>query len=149
MYSLLGSLRKTAKLLQVCHTTVHRWLKSPDRKTYSTRQKTKGSALIIEIIRSALANDPFLSAKKLQTLVSECGSVELSKSLVHNVIKKSGMTKKKTKMYGAPPDLEAKTAEFCRVRGDLLLQNYQFLSIGETSFGSNFSPSSLLIPKNS
>lgn len=61
--------------------------------------------------------------------------------LVHTVIKKLGMTKKKAKMYGAPHDLEAKTLAFCKTRGELRAQGFEFLSIDETSFGRNFSPS--------
>lgn len=80
MYALLMSLRKTAKLLQVHHTTVSRWLKSPDRKAYSPRQRSKGSVHVIEVIKSALANDPFLSATKLKAIVSACAGVDVSKS---------------------------------------------------------------------
>ena len=35
VYSLIKSLRKAAIILQVSHTTVARWLRSPERKKYS------------------------------------------------------------------------------------------------------------------
>ena len=40
MYSILGSLRKTAKLLMVSHSTIFRWLASPERKQYKRKHGT-------------------------------------------------------------------------------------------------------------
>ena len=64
VYSLFQSLRKTAILSQVSHSTISRWLKSPERKLYK-RKCPKQTPHVVETIRKktircALQNDPFL-----------------------------------------------------------------------------------------
>ena len=41
MYSILSSLRKVSILLNTSHSTIHRWLKNPERKKYTRNQETK------------------------------------------------------------------------------------------------------------
>jgi transposase len=108
VYSLFQSLRKTAILLQVSHSTISRWLKSPERKLYK-RKCPKQTPHVVETIRCALQNDPFLECAGLCTIVKVCTGISISRSLVHTAIKKSGMTRKKARMCGAPKSLQAKT----------------------------------------
>jgi transposase len=116
VYSLFQSLRKTAILLQVSHSTISRWLKSPERKLYK-RKCPKQTPHVVETIRCALQNDPFLECSGLCTIVKVCTGIAISRSLVHTAIKKSGMTRKKARMCGAPKSLQAKTEDFiCNTR---------------------------------
>ncbi len=86
VYSILRSLRKTAILLQVGHTTVHRWLKYPERKKYH-REPSKQTSHVVQLIRTAVANDPFITCSRLQSVVKTCIDVELSRGLIHSVLK--------------------------------------------------------------
>ena len=63
VYSLLSSLRKTAALLQVSHSTISRWLVSPERKVYRPRPKPK-ETLAVDVIKSAIQNNPFVTEKR-------------------------------------------------------------------------------------
>ena len=72
MYSILGSLRKTATLLMVSHSTVSRWLTYPEKKKY---QRVKVQNLktfqIVDIIKTTISSNPFISIRKLQSNILE------------------------------------------------------------------------------
>jgi len=78
LYAYLNSLRKTAIILNVSHSTVSRWLKNQDRKMYTKREGLK----VIETIRTSIQIDPFISICKLrQNILSTLNvSVHLVKS---------------------------------------------------------------------
>ena len=138
LYSHLQSLRKTARLLQVCHTTVSRWLKNPckaPRKHYSSRPLK--SEVIVETIRIAIMNDPFISIRKLQALLKETLAVQVSVELVRIAIKRLGLSKKKAKFFGKPSNLEEATDVFLKHRKEAIENKLNILSIDETSFGRN------------
>lgn len=135
IYSKLQSLRKTAKLLQVCHTTVQRWLKTPEKLPRKKASRQLKSDVIIECIRTTIQFDPFISSRKLQALISETLKVSVSLELIRTAIRRLGFTKKKAKYYGAPSNLEALTLEFIRRRTDFQNAGKDFICIDETSFG--------------
>jgi transposase len=138
IYSFFNSLRKTAVLLQVSHSTISRWLKNQSRKQYTkTKNKIYKSDVIIETIRIAIHNDPFISITKLSILLKETMHITVSKELVRLAIAKLGLSKKKARFYGEPNNLKEKTTTFLEHRDAYIKQNRRFLSIDETSFGRN------------
>jgi transposase len=136
IYSLGHSIRKTAILLNVSSSTVHRWLKHPVPKQYCRSQPSKAS-VIVDSIRLALLNDPFLSCQKLQALVAQLFNFKVSTTLIHTAIKKSGLTKKKARRFSSPSNLEQKTQAFLNMRESFKSQGMRFVSLDETSFGRN------------
>jgi DNA invertase Pin-like site-specific DNA recombinase len=66
LYAFLNSLRKTALLLNIHYSTVSRWLKSPGKKQYSRSQESLKSVVVIECIKTAIENDPFVMIRNLQ-----------------------------------------------------------------------------------
>ena len=58
IYSLLNSLRKTAVLCQVSHSTISRWMNNPTKKNYTKTNKIYKSNQIIDIIKLSIINDP-------------------------------------------------------------------------------------------
>lgn len=136
IYTLGHSIRKTALLLNVSSSSVHRWLSNPTPKTYTRKKPSKGS-LIVDSIKATLINNPFLSCRKLQHILQEVFKVPLSHELVRTAILKSGMTKKKAKYFSQPSNLAAKTKDFLHVREQFKAQNAYFVSVDETSFGRN------------
>lgn len=137
IYSKLKSLRKTGSLLQVCHTTVSRWIKKPKRLERKKPQKVLKSETIVECIKASIMNDPFISVIKLQKLLAESLSLHVSTELVRIAIKRLGLSRKKAKFYGQPNNLESKIKQFIENRDKYLKQDKLFLSIDETSFGRN------------
>lgn len=97
VYSIVGSLRKTAKLVDVCHTTVGRWIKHPGRRPYTQRRATTKAGLVGEAIRAAVACNPFVSTNKVRKLLLDTMSVSVSRELVRVVIKRQGLTRKKAR----------------------------------------------------
>lgn len=133
IYSLVSSLRKTALLLNISHSTVARWLKQSDKRSYS-RCSLKTDQ-IIELIRTTIEHNPFSSLTSLRELIKTVLNIEVSKELIRIVIKRCNFSSKKARFYGEPKDLDIKTTEFIETRDLFLKQNYQFVSIDETSFG--------------
>ena len=134
VYGIVHSLRKTAKLIDVCHTTVSRWLKQPGRRTYPQRRSTKATA-VTESIRAAVACNPFISTNKLRQVLQESLSVSVSRELVRVVIKRQGLTRKKARLHGAPANLPSRTATFVMERARLVSEGRSFVSLDETLKG--------------
>lgn len=137
IYSLLSSLRKTAILLQVSHSSVARWAVQCHPKRYDSSRRYSKSQCVIECIRSAVANDPFLSLVRLQRIVNRTLGILISKELARLVLKKQGFTKKKARFHGHPKCLEDKVEKFLRARNDFIRQGKRFVSVDETAFGRN------------
>ena len=101
MYSILGSLRKTAKLLMVSHSTIFRWLASPERKQYNrTKNHSLKSEQIIDVVKTTISFNPFTSIKKLQNIIHETLNLQISIELVRTVLKRLGLSKKVARYYG-------------------------------------------------
>lgn len=134
VYSLLFSLRKTAKILQVSHSTISRWLQNTDRKKYVRSVKSK-TDIVVDIIKAIIKNDPFISIVKLRKAVEDISGVIVSKELVRIAIKRIGISKKKARFYGVSSNSEEKTREFILQRDNYVSVGRRFVSIDETSFG--------------
>lgn len=139
VYSLFSSLRKTAKILQVSHSTVSRWLKSPNKKQYTRTQVSK-SKLIIETIKNAITNDPFITVLALKAIIYDTFDFQISKELIRSALKSLNMSRKKAKFISVTKDLHIKTKKFLDERQRLQSKGYTFYSIDETSFGRHGKP---------
>ena len=136
VYSLIKSLRKAAIILQVSHTTVARWLRSPERKKYSRSSFNDKSCVVIEIIKATIQNDPFISIRKMKSIIEAAFNFSISKELVRTVVLKCGFTIKKAKYFSRPDDLQDKVKDFITKRELFKNENRPFFSTDETSFVS-------------
>lgn len=134
VYSLLNSLRKTAIILNVSHTTISRWIKNPEQKKYTSTKILK-SSIVSQTIKASLDNDPFISIRSLSDLVFKTFNFKISKELVRTIIKKHGLSRKKARFFSKPTNLEVKIQEFIKKRQEYLDLKYPFYSLDETSFG--------------
>lgn len=134
VYSLLNSLRKTAIILKVSHTTISRWIKNPEQKKY-TFTKILKSSIVSQTIKATLDNDPFISIRSLSDLVFKTFNFKISKELVRTIIKKNGLSRKKARFFSKPTNLEFKIQEFIKKRQEYIDLKYPFYSLDETSFG--------------
>ena len=85
VYANMGSLRKAARILNIHYSTLSRWILSPQRKKY-VRSAIPKSEIIVSTIRDALTADPFLTIRKLQTLIAYVFKFNVSKELVRVAI---------------------------------------------------------------
>ena len=77
MYSILGSLRKTAKLLMVSHSTIFRWLASPERKQYNrTKHRILKSEKNIDVIKTRTVSEACFGVIPKQS-ASMCQETEM------------------------------------------------------------------------
>ena len=134
VYSLLQSLRKAAIVLNVSHSTVSRWLKSPFRKPYQKRAAKKENQ-IVEIIVATIASDPFITTRKFVEVIENSLHLKVSKELVRIVIKRLGQTRKKAKFFAKPPTLLEKTDIFLTRRNQFIASGRYIVSMDETGFG--------------
>ena len=135
VYLNLGSLRKAAIILNVHHSTVSRWLKSPQQKTYN-RKSPKADA-IVEAVKVSLIADPFLTIRKLQLRIHSVFGFTVSKELVRTAIARCSFTLKKAKRFSQPTNYLQKQETFLQQRKELSDKGYTFFSLDETSFGRN------------
>lgn len=134
IYQIVKSLRKTATLICVSHSTVARWLKNPARNPYPQRSNTKTS-VVVECIKSTISCNPFVSNSQLVKIIENTLHVQVSRELVRIAIQTNGFTKKKARFYGRPPNIEQVVDDFVYSRKRAIDQNRFFVSIDETSFG--------------
>lgn len=139
LYSMFKSLRKTAKIMQVSHMTVSRWLQNPVRKnnklpTININTKTYK---IKETIKSTILSNPLITLRKLTYLIKDTMNIKLSKELLRLAIKKYGYTKKKVKYFGVSKNMDEKIKHFLNKRTEFINDNRTFVSIDEVSFGRN------------
>lgn len=134
IYDQLHSLRKTAKLLQLCHTSISRWFSNP---TKLPRKKTKESKTdrIIGFIKGLVKSDPFIELRKMKQLVKETLKIDVSTELIRVALKKSRLSRKFARFHDAPITLEKKVLEFLEKRKQYIDENRKFLSLDEVSFG--------------
>jgi hypothetical protein len=93
--------------------TVSRWLKGLMPRKPST--KVHKSTLVIDIIKTSIMNDPFISIIKLQDIIKNTLSVSVLKELVRQAIKRQGWTKKKARYYGVSKALPEKQHVFLKI----------------------------------
>lgn len=138
-----GCLRKTARILNVSHMTISRWLKSgKHQREYdgSSRKSRCKTAIVINTIKSCIQSDPLLSTREIREIICDTCGVHVSKELVRVALKKHGFTIKRARFFGAPPQLQEKTIEFIKTRDRLLEEGKVFWSLDETSFGRHGRP---------
>ncbi len=133
MYSILQSQRKVAYLLNISHSTVSRWLHSPERKPYPKRMSK--SEKIVKVLKEVVSSNPFTTSKELQTLFVSSMNIHLSRELIRVAMQKSNLTYKKAKYFSRPSQWEEKLNAFLRQRDYFIAQKYSFICIDETSFG--------------
>ena len=151
IYHILNSLRKTAAMLQVSHSTIHRrclrhrWIISPERKQYPKRTKKKTDA-VIGCIRNIVEYDPFSSLRSIQQRIKIGSNCTVSLRLIHSAIKSIGFTKKKARFHGKPSRVVEDTVKIVEKRNSFLREGHHFVSLDETSFGRH-GPSLVVIQK--
>jgi transposase len=138
IYARVCSLRKTASLLMVSHSTVRRWIQNPERKPH-LRSSPK-TTLIASVVLAAVEADPLITPRALSFLLCDELKISVSAELVRTVIRRHGYTRKKARFYGQPSNLAAKTAAFEAKRTAFLQQGRFFVSVDETSFGRHCAP---------
>ena len=89
VYSIFNSLRKTAMLLKVSHSSVARWILNPEKKQYdaSNRKLNGKTTRVIVGILAAVKSDPLISTRGLATLIEANTGVHISRELARCVLK--------------------------------------------------------------
>jgi transposase len=136
IYPLVNSLRKTAVLVMVSHSTIARWVRNPERKQYVRVHPTK-SRVVAESIRAAVVANPLES---LRARVAEATGETVSHELIRTAIRRLGFTHKKVRFHSRPDHVPKLTSDFVAARDALAKQGRRFVSIDETSFGRNGRP---------
>lgn len=134
LYSLLNSLRKTAALLRVSYSSIHRWINSPERRIYPQRKKEK-SDIIAVCLNYLIEHDPFSSLRSVQMHIASQLHCTVSLQLIRSILKSKGFTKKKARLHGRPSRSDQITTQFVEKRDTFVQNSHPFVSLDETSFG--------------
>ena len=138
VYSIFKSLRKSAVVLQVSHTTIARWLSNPVKKQYQ-RNKPKAD-IIVDVIRITIKANPFITVRAFIQIIKTTLKIDVSRELVRLVIKKLGYSQKKAKIFAQPKDLKQQTLNFVTKRNTFIYEGRNIVSLDETSFGRHGKP---------
>jgi hypothetical protein len=90
---------------------------------------------ILHLVESSLRSDPFLTCKKLKTLILEKLGVCVSKELVRMSIVKLTYTRKKVRFYGLAKNALNLNRTFFKLRNYYINRGREIFSIDETGFG--------------
>lgn len=148
IYELLHSLRRTAILLCVSHSTVSRWIAQPHKIPYKKRDSPK-TYVLSTCLRSVVANNPFLSLRNIQLIIYQTTQCSVSYQLIRTVLKSIGISKKKARFHGRPERVIRHTHDFLSKRDALSQEGRSFVSVDETSFGRNGTPVYGYAPRSS
>lgn len=137
IYSILKSLRKTAILVAISHSSIARWIHSIYPKTYSySNKRTLKCDQIVDLLKASIICNPLTTTRNLQRIIWESTQLHVSLQLIRNVIKtKLGYSIKKARFCGRPITQTYHILKFIKKRDILRSQNRTFVSIDETAFG--------------
>lgn len=136
VYSLFSSLRKTAIVLNVSHTTISRWIICLERKKYKPRMGHKTNT-IVQALHAIVKATPFYTPSQIAETIKNTLGICVSRQLVQSVLKKTRYSRKKAKFFGNPRNLQEKTEIFVAARDALLAKKTPMFSLDEVSFGRN------------
>lgn len=103
VYEQLGSLRKTARLLGVSKSSVHRWhTNGCEPRTRSLRPARVLSGAIITCVRAYVSTHPFVTCTQLRHLILELTGVRLSRQLAAVAIRKAGLSRMRARNKAVP-----------------------------------------------
>ena len=112
-YLKLRSFRKTAALLGISRSTLHRWVSSsPLVKRHA--QPRKVTEQVLHSILARIADRPFASPAEVAAHVQQQLSVALSASCIRFWMKRRGVTRKKATRLVMRGELDAVRAAFAR-----------------------------------
>ena len=135
LYEVFHSLRRTAIIMQVSHSSVARWIAEPYRtRAYKTHIAHK-TQIVATSVRCAVQVNPFFSVRDIRDIVFKATHVYVSASLVCSVINALGLSKKKARFHARPPYVQERILHFLRVRDELRRNNVPLVAVDETSFG--------------
>ena len=127
VYAHFNSIRKTADILEVSKSTVHRWLndatKSIPPSTPQIIKSTRSTKLmeINDLVDASIQLDAFLTCRKLHAIILENMSISVSKEFVRLAIIKLGYTRKKARFYGLAKNALQLNRKFIQLITDILL----------------------------
>lgn len=144
IYSLLNSLRATAKLVQVSHTTVSRWNRHFDKQPYSNENRTTKSKsfIISETLKAIIQCNPIITHQQIKAMIKDTFKFSISTELIRTILKRNNYTRKRVRYFGEAKDQEVKNNVFIIKRDRFLSENRLFFSLDETSFGRHGKPTS-------
>jgi transposase len=140
VYSATKSIRKTARLLDVGKSTVHRWI-CEDVQYETTEQSSIDADVdsklerILCFVKSTIVADPFQTCIRIKQLVADNLTIDVSKELVRLAIKKLGYSKKKARYFGVAKNALILNRRFLRKRDAYIANGNPIFSVDETGFG--------------
>lgn len=137
VYSILKSLRKTAFLLKVSHSSIQRWLINIEKKKYTFKNKILKSDQIVEIIKSTILINPLITLKEFQNDILKLLNINVSKELIRIVILKNNFSRKNINFYGKSKNHLNKEIDFLNKRKQFIEENKNIICLDEVSFGRN------------
>jgi len=138
LYKYFNSMRKTALALNISIASISRWTKNIEPKNY-VRQNTKTSEALKSFILLKISEKPYMTCKEICALIYQHFNINVSKQLVHLIIKQSNMSYKRIRKRGASKHKQERIKDFVKQINELPKDSI-LVSIDESGFDHHAYP---------
>ena len=137
VYSFFGSMRKTARVLNVSIASICRWNKC--LRPMKRRKGTKLSDILSSFIANIAITKVSISCREIVEQIKIVFDIEVSRQFVHNVLHKEQITWKRVRKRGRSKTREERLVPFFQACKDLHPAN-EVISIDESGFDHRVLP---------
>jgi transposase len=144
-YKILNSLRKTANIFNVSHTTIKRWkdfdFNKPSIKNSKYIEREKLHSEMISAIKNIAKDNPFQTHSSFRSKLQEVFGISISKNLCNLMLHKSKVTRKKVRFHYLTKCYHEKLVKFKNEIFDISKNvTNNMIFVDETSIKSNLFP---------
>ena len=133
LYDYFKSLRKTAAVLKVSIASLSRWNACIEIKKWD-RKCTKTTDALRNFVSIEVNANPCISCPLLCLKIKECFDINISRQLVHLIIKDLNFSFKRIRTRGCSKKKEQKTALFLNAFKSMVTPQTTIISIDESGF---------------
>lgn len=138
LFRFVKGYRKTARILEISHTTMRRWLQIRSHRLRKLPKQNCPS--IVQAIRVSIAQNPFYTCSQLRRIVHEKTGLHVSRQLVSCAIRKAGYNKLKCRSDSSNVNSKESYATFLNCLRDCIGNGKTIIAVDECGFDKRLIP---------
>ncbi len=139
LYEFFGSMRKAAKAAKVSASSISRWQKEILPKSNRKKRPTKLADVVTTFILKTISEKPISRCIDIAKLVNQTFNIQISKQLVHIVLKRHNISYKRVRKRGRSASKLSRIASFINYVKELQ-SDVRLISVDESGFDERVSP---------
>ena len=145
IYEYMGSMRKAAAALRISAASICRWVARSEQ--LPRRRRSKITAAMEALVQSKLASVPWTTCSALAAHMFEVFQVRVSRQLVHVIVKRLGLSWKRTRSRGTSKASDDLRKSFVQAAQTLRDGSHVVISVDESGFDQRCRPVYGFAPK--